>query len=46
MRSYFWIDFQQLNDIYKTAEYSHIAVNKFNVIPDSILDWVYASLNT
>ena len=38
MRSYFWLDFQQLNDIYryKTEEYSHTAVNKFNVIPDSV----------
>ncbi|XP_047323342.1 probable alkaline/neutral invertase D [Impatiens glandulifera] len=43
MRGYFWIDFQQLNDIYryKTEEYSHTAVNKFNVIPDSIPDWVF-----
>ncbi|CAB78074.1 neutral invertase like protein [Arabidopsis thaliana] len=51
MRSYFWLDFQQLNDIYrlivklllryKTEEYSHTAVNKFNVMPDSIPDWVF-----
>eukprot|EP00253_Pinus_taeda_P023662 PITA_23662 len=43
MRSYFWIDFQQLNNIYryKTEEYSHTAINKFNVIPDSIPDWVF-----
>ncbi|KAH0468776.1 hypothetical protein IEQ34_002008 [Dendrobium chrysotoxum] len=43
MRSYFWIDFQQLNDIYryKTEEYSHTAVNKFNVIPNSIPEWVF-----
>ncbi|KAH0988902.1 hypothetical protein GBA52_000385 [Prunus armeniaca] len=43
MRGYFWLDFQQLNDIYryKTEEYSHTAVNKFNVIPDSIPDWVF-----
>ncbi|VYS50760.1 unnamed protein product [Arabidopsis thaliana] len=43
MRSYFWLDFQQLNDIYryKTEEYSHTAVNKFNVIPDSIPDWIF-----
>lgn len=43
MRSYFWLDFQQLNDIYryKTEEYSHTAVNKFNVIPDSIPDWLF-----
>ncbi|XP_073013455.1 probable alkaline/neutral invertase D [Typha latifolia] len=43
MRSYFWLDFQQLNGIYrfKTEEYSHTAVNKFNVIPDSIPDWLF-----
>lgn len=43
MRSYFWLDFEQLNNIYryKTEEYSHTAVNKFNVIPDSIPDWVF-----
>ncbi|KAL4360436.1 hypothetical protein GQ457_04G000330 [Hibiscus cannabinus] len=38
MRSYFWLDLKQLNDIYryKTEEYSHTAVNKFNVMPDSL----------
>jgi len=43
MRNYFWLDFHQLNNIYryKTEEYSHTAVNKFNVIPDSIPDWVF-----
>ncbi|KAG6510806.1 hypothetical protein ZIOFF_028845 [Zingiber officinale] len=43
MRNYFWLDFQQLNVIYryKTEEYSHTAVNKFNVIPDSIPDWIF-----
>ncbi|KAD7477600.1 hypothetical protein E3N88_00736 [Mikania micrantha] len=43
MRSYFWLDIKQLNDIYryKTEEYSHTAVNKFNVIPDSLPDWVF-----
>ncbi|XP_010455341.1 PREDICTED: alkaline/neutral invertase CINV2 [Camelina sativa] len=43
MRNYFWLDFQQLNDIYryKTEEYSHTAVNKFNVMPDSIPEWVF-----
>ncbi|KAF5744987.1 alkaline/neutral invertase B [Tripterygium wilfordii] len=42
MRSYFWLDFQQLNNIYrfKTEEYSHTALNKFNVIPESIPEWV------
>lgn len=48
MRGYFWLDFQQLNDIYryKTEEYSHTAVNKFNVIPDSIPDWVFEFMPT
>ena len=43
MRSYYWLDFEQLNKVYryKTEEYSHTAVNKFNVIPDSIPDWVF-----
>lgn len=42
MRTYFWLDHDQLNNIYryKTEEYSHTAVNKFNVIPESIPDWV------
>ncbi|KAJ8445185.1 hypothetical protein Cgig2_029557 [Carnegiea gigantea] len=48
MRSYFWLDFRQLNDIYryKTEEYSHTAVNKFNVIPDSIPEWVFDFMPT
>jgi hypothetical protein len=43
MREYFWLDHTQLNNIYrfKTEEYSHTAVNKFNVIPESIPDWVF-----
>lgn len=43
LRSYYWLDFEQLNNIYryKTEEYSHTAVNKFNVIPESIPDWVF-----
>ncbi|XP_021718757.1 probable alkaline/neutral invertase B [Chenopodium quinoa] len=43
MRNYFWLDLKQLNDIYrfKTEEYSHTAVNKFNVMPDSLEDWVF-----
>ncbi|CAN8289960.1 unnamed protein product [Cochlearia groenlandica] len=43
MRNYFWLDHKQLNDIYmyKTEEYSHTAVNKFNVMPDSIPEWVF-----
>ncbi|KAK8648921.1 hypothetical protein V6N13_129663 [Hibiscus sabdariffa] len=48
MRNYFWLDLKQLNDIYryKTEEYSHTAVNKFNVIPDSLPDWVFDFMPT
>ncbi|XP_021999909.1 probable alkaline/neutral invertase B isoform X1 [Helianthus annuus] len=48
MRSYFWLDLKQLNDIYryKTEEYSHTAVNKFNVIPDSLPEWVFDFMPT
>ncbi|KAG8654560.1 probable alkaline/neutral invertase B [Manihot esculenta] len=48
MRSYFWLDLKQLNDIYryKTEEYSHTAVNKFNVMPDSLPDWVFDFMPT
>ncbi|KAK1438538.1 hypothetical protein QVD17_04347 [Tagetes erecta] len=43
IRNYYWLDFTQLNNIYryKTEEYAHTAVNKFNVIPESIPDWVF-----
>lgn len=48
IREYFWLDFEQLNNIYryKTEEYSHTAVNKFNVIPDAIPDWVFDFMPT
>ncbi|XP_057980233.1 probable alkaline/neutral invertase F isoform X2 [Malania oleifera] len=43
IQSYYWLDFTQLNNIYRyrTEEYSHTAVNKFNVIPESIPDWLF-----
>ncbi|KAI7995863.1 Alkaline/neutral invertase CINV2 [Camellia lanceoleosa] len=43
IQNYYWLDFTQLNTIYRyrTEEYSHTAVNKFNVIPESIPDWVF-----
>ncbi|CAM0947363.1 unnamed protein product [Alopecurus aequalis] len=43
LQSYYWLDFQRLNDIYryKTEEYSETALNKFNVIPESIPDWTF-----
>eukprot|EP00898_Chlorokybus_atmophyticus_P008396 jgi/Chlat1/8558/Chrsp82S07980 len=42
IRDYYWLDINQLNNIYryKTEEYSDDAVNKFNVYPDSIPEWV------
>ncbi|GLJ04931.1 hypothetical protein SUGI_0006860 [Cryptomeria japonica] len=43
LRTYFWLDLNQLNNIYhcKMKEYSHTAVNKFNVIPNSIPERVF-----
>ncbi|KAF8379748.1 hypothetical protein HHK36_029196 [Tetracentron sinense] len=43
IQNYFWLDYTQLNNIYRyrTEEYSHTAVNKFNVIPESIPEWVF-----
>ncbi|GMJ02718.1 alkaline/neutral invertase B [Hibiscus trionum] len=48
VRKYFWLDLKRLNDIYryKTEEYSHAAVNKFNVMPDSLPDWVFDFMPT
>lgn len=43
IKTYYWLYFTQLNNIYryKTEEYSHTAVKKWNVksIPDP--DWVF-----
>lgn len=43
IRTYYWLDYTQLNNIYRyrTEEYSHTAVNKFNVSPDSIPEWLF-----
>ncbi|KAG9152391.1 hypothetical protein Leryth_016762 [Lithospermum erythrorhizon] len=43
IRNYYWLDFTKLNNIYryKTEEYSETAVNKFNVNPESIPDWLF-----
>jgi len=43
IRNYYWLDHTQLNNIYRyrTEEYSHTAVNKFNVMPESIPDWLF-----
>ena len=46
IRQYYWVDLPRLNAIYrfKTEEYSHDAVNKFNIYPEQIppwlLDWI------
>ncbi|KAL9262423.1 Alkaline/neutral invertase CINV2-like protein [Drosera capensis] len=43
IQTYYWLDSTQLNNIYRyrTEEYSHTAVNKFNVNPESIPDWLF-----
>ncbi|XP_010673950.2 probable alkaline/neutral invertase F [Beta vulgaris subsp. vulgaris] len=43
IRTYYWLDYTQLNNIYRyrTEEYSHTALNKFNVSPESIPDWLF-----
>ncbi|KAF8677309.1 hypothetical protein HU200_046797 [Digitaria exilis] len=41
LHSYYWFDFRRLNDIYNTEEFSQTALNKFNVIPESIPDWIF-----
>ncbi|GJP51016.1 hypothetical protein CLOM_g10170 [Closterium sp. NIES-68] len=42
IRQYYWLDLPRLNTIYrfKTEEYSHDAVNKFNIYPDQIPPWL------
>ncbi|EFJ20238.1 hypothetical protein SELMODRAFT_443960 [Selaginella moellendorffii] len=42
IREYYWLDIAKLNEIYryKTEEYSHEAVNKFNIYPEQIPDWL------
>ncbi|XP_078160109.1 neutral/alkaline invertase 1, mitochondrial-like [Carex rostrata] len=42
IRQYYWIDMRKINEIYryKTEEYSHDAINKFNIYPDQIPSWL------
>ncbi|KAJ3683022.1 hypothetical protein LUZ60_013249 [Juncus effusus] len=42
MREYYWVDMRKINEIYryKTEEYSHDAINKFNIYPDQIPAWL------
>lgn len=42
VREHYWVDMRKLNEIYryKTEEYSHDAVNKFNIYPEQIPLWL------
>ncbi|MEM7581079.1 MAG: glycoside hydrolase 100 family protein, partial [Cyanobacteria bacterium P01_A01_bin.80] len=42
LRLYYWLDVDRLNEIYryKTEEYGIKAVNKFNIYPDAIPEWL------
>jgi len=42
LRKYYWIDLQRLNEIYcyKGEEFGDMAVNRFNVYPDTIPAWL------
>ena len=42
IREYYWLDLKRLNDIYryKGEQFGVSAVNKFNIYPDSIPDWL------
>jgi hypothetical protein len=42
IREYYWLDLKRLNEIYryKGEEFGEAAMNKFNIYPDSIPDWL------
>ncbi|NER50498.1 MAG: alkaline invertase, partial [Symploca sp. SIO1A3] len=42
IREYYWLDLKRLNDIYRYRgeEFGTTAVNKFNIYPESIPDWL------
>jgi hypothetical protein len=42
VRSYYWLDLQRLNEIYRYRgeEFGEAAINKFNVYPDTIPPWL------
>ncbi|NES24147.1 MAG: alkaline invertase [Symploca sp. SIO3E6] len=42
IREYYWLDLKRLNDIYRFRgeEFGTTAVNKFNIYPESIPDWL------
>lgn len=42
LRGYYWLDLKQLNEIhrYQAEQFGESVVNKFNIYPDSIPDWL------
>jgi hypothetical protein len=42
IRQYYWLDIKRLNEIYRYRgeEFGESAINKFNIYPDSIPDWL------
>ncbi|KAG9138188.1 hypothetical protein Leryth_001411 [Lithospermum erythrorhizon] len=42
IREYYWVDMKKINEIYryKTEEYSTDAINKFNIYPEQIPNWL------
>jgi hypothetical protein len=42
MRQYYWLDLRRLNEIYRYRgeEFGQEAINKFNIYPESIPDWI------
>ncbi|MBW4522444.1 MAG: glycoside hydrolase 100 family protein [Scytolyngbya sp. HA4215-MV1] len=42
IREYYWLDLKRLNNIYRYhgEEFGESAINKFNIYPDSIPDWL------
>ncbi len=43
IRQYYWLDLKRLNNIYRfrAEEFGAAAVNKFNIYPESIPDWIH-----
>ncbi|MCA1993142.1 MAG: glycoside hydrolase 100 family protein [Coleofasciculus sp. S288] len=43
IQKYYWLDLERLNEIYryKSEEFGETAVNKFNLYPTSIPEWLY-----
>ncbi|MBK5969144.1 MULTISPECIES: glycoside hydrolase 100 family protein [Thiorhodovibrio] len=42
VRTYYWLDLPQLNEIYRygVEEYGTSSINKFNIYPDTIPEWL------